>query len=499
MVSKSEMALLRRELAKVTTEYRDLQRSVDRLEAAFSKKVEILEAEIDWLRLEIAERDRRLARYENPNAPSSTDSLYNEERAAFRKRMEKEDGRGTGGGPEPEGGAAGDRPSREPPEGHAGKSHWNRAERTVTLRVNRCGICGRGHLSQLPPVIKLVHDFPDENTMRMECVAYVIERASCKRCGRISAVRAPTIPGTSLGSRALGFVEYYSRRGTDETIAYFFKALYGFDMSPNTVWNARRALKNLLKGAYGEIPDHIAEALFVQFDESVFKMNGRRGYVWLVTAGDAMYLVAAPSRAAAVLDLHFGRLLGIPVVSDGYAVYDIFPVRQRCWAHILRKAEKYAVRNGGNDLSCYRRLLSLYRRIRDMESAGCAECLDLERAVLQIAVTYGEGHKFRETLEGAAPFLFTFLRYPGMPPHNNATELEIRDAVVLHRNMRHQLSEPEGREVFSVLVSVARTCHKRGIFPRVAVEELARNSAWSIFKPPEQKRKEPAILAVAAC
>ena len=77
MVSKSEMALLRRELTKVTAEYRDLQRSVARLEAAFSKKVEILEAEIDWLRLEIAERDRRLARYENPNAPSSTDSLYN--------------------------------------------------------------------------------------------------------------------------------------------------------------------------------------------------------------------------------------------------------------------------------------------------------------------------------------------------------------------------------------------------------------------------------------
>ena len=85
--------------------------------------------------------------------------------------------------------------------------------------------------------------------------------------------------------------------------------------------------------------------------------------------------------------------------------------------------------------------------------------------MLQIAVSYGEGHKFRGTLEGAAPHLFTFLRYPGMPPHNNAAELEIRDSVVLHRNVRHQLSEPEGRAVFSVLVSVARTCYRRGIFP----------------------------------
>ena len=47
------------------------------LEAAFAKGKEMFEAEIDRLRLEVAERDRGLARYENPNSPSSTNSLYN--------------------------------------------------------------------------------------------------------------------------------------------------------------------------------------------------------------------------------------------------------------------------------------------------------------------------------------------------------------------------------------------------------------------------------------
>ena len=51
-----------------------------------------------------------------------------------------------------------------------------------------------------------------------------------------------------------------------------------------------------------------------------------------------------------------------------------------------------------------------------------------------------------------------------MPPHNNAAELEIRDAVVLHRNVRHQLSKPEGREVFSVLISVAPPATSRESF-----------------------------------
>ena len=94
---------------------------VARLEAAFAKKVEILETEIDRLRLENAGLNRRLARYENPHTPSSTDSLYNEERAAFRKRMEKEERAGPDGGPEPEDGDSppGGRPrgTRERPTG----------------------------------------------------------------------------------------------------------------------------------------------------------------------------------------------------------------------------------------------------------------------------------------------------------------------------------------------------------------------------------------------
>ncbi len=84
-----------------------------------------------------------------------------------------------------------------------------------------------------------------------------------------------------------------------------------------------------------------------------------------------------------------------------------------------------------------------------------------------------------------------------MPPHNNAAELEICDAVVLHRNVRHQISEPGGREVFSVLIAVARTCHKQGIFPRIAVEELIMDPDWSIFRIPEQVQKEITVKAVA--
>ncbi|MCE2499111.1 MAG: hypothetical protein J4F28_09070, partial [Nitrosopumilaceae archaeon] len=66
--------------------------------------------------------------------------------------------------------------------------------------------------------------------------------------------------------------------------------------------------------------------------------------------------------------------------------------------------------------------------------------------------------------------------------------------------VRHQLSEPGGREVFSVMVSVARTCQKMGMFPRAAVESAVRDPDWRIFKPPDcpESVERPAQAATAA-
>ena len=115
--------------------------------------------------------------YENSSAPFSTDSLYNSERAAFRKKME--DGDMQEDGPESN---DEDRTRKGPPAGHAGASHGNKAERTITLHMRKCETCGKRHLSGLPPKIKMVYDFAADGTMRIECVVYVIEKIACRMC-----------------------------------------------------------------------------------------------------------------------------------------------------------------------------------------------------------------------------------------------------------------------------------------------------------------------------
>ena len=426
---RSDMQILREEIRRITTEFDEFKDKSAKSEKAMTEKIRQLTLENDAFKLQIAENNRRFAMHDSEHSPSSTNSTYNAERDKFRKsRAKKEQAESAYDGTDTEDVSE----RRGPPKGHTGVSHNNKAERTVVQNVYRCSTCGGRSLQQISPKIKMVYDFADNDSMQVECVAYVIEKAVCNRCNAVSTGIEPTINGTSLGPKALGFIlEYYAKRSTDETIAYYFDVLYGFGISPNTIWNARKALRDLLEGQYKSIIDTISQAPYIQMDESWIKINGKKGYVWLVTVRDATYIVVNPSRSAVVLDLHFSRLYDIPVVVDGYAAYNRFTIRQRCWVHLLREAEKLAIRRGGNDLCQYDRLLNMYNSIKNMDMADAAQCRDLEKHVLEIAMSYGETHKFRTTIEGAAPYLFTFLRYPGMPPHNNDAERDIRDTSVL--------------------------------------------------------------------
>jgi hypothetical protein len=64
--------------------------------------------------------------------------------------------------------------------------------------------------------------------------------------------------------------------------------------------------------------------------------------------------------------------------------------------------------------------------------------------------------------------------------------------------MRRQPSTAEGRAVFSVPVSVVRTCRKLDTFPRTAVECLVRDPDWGLFKPPPAQEHQKVVAPVAA-
>ena len=130
----------------------------------------------------------------------------------------------------------------------------------------------------------------------------------------------------------------------------------------------------------------------------------------------------------------------------------LFHTRQRCWAHILRDAESVCISNPKilhyRDL--YRDLKSTYHRAKNVAAAAAASggadmdvCNKMADEVRIIAAKYGE-LKFATKLHISADNLFTFMRYPGMPPTNNGSERDIRDWVVPIREVSHKFMSEKG-------------------------------------------------------
>ena len=436
-------------------------------------------------------------RYEHQNLSGKTEYTRKRSRVSEDMTQEAED-------------AAGSSKKTGPPAGHKGCSHSNKPVRKVWHVFARCANCGGRHIKRGRCRCRLVNDF-DGSHINIQTVAHMGWEYACADCGHVTGPDFPAIPGTSFGKKALGYIVYFGgKKNTDADIANYFGDLFHFETAETTIWNARRAAAGMLEQTMRYIMEELKRATFLGIDETRYTVNGKIGYVWVVRTDRAAFVLHMGSRSGLVLSTYFSGLADKPVVVDGYAVYPgFFKTIQRCWAHILRDAEAAYVSVGRNGPkreyyhTLYRRLLKVFhdaKRIAD-DAAGSGgadvgTCLDLERRVLEIATAYA-GHGFRTTLTNAAPNLFTFLRYPGMPPTNNDTERDIRDAVVLQRKFRHKFVNPEGMHVFSVIQSFNRTCRKLGLVPWMCVEKIAENPDYNIFEAGPAMARAPAPPADA--
>ena len=136
----------------------------------------------------------------------------------------------------------------------------------------------------------------------------------------------------------------------------------------------------------------------------------------------------------------------------------------------------------------YHKLLKIFHDAKRVAAktaaAGGAKrqaCAEFEERVMCVVAAYGS-HGFATTLRGAAPNLFTFLMHPGMPPTNNDTERDIRDAVVVQRKIRRRFVNARGRHVFSVIQSFNSTCRKLGLVPWRCMERIIDDPEYDILE-----------------
>lgn len=416
----------------------------------------------------IHDLERKLTFFENPHTPPSQPTLKPNNRDASEPEPKK---RG------------------KPPGSHGATRTRPPIDRTVDVEAPNCPNCGGTPGSpvgvDVHPVTERMGPAPVTTTQ------YNLATYQC-RCGHLFTATAPDVPQEGVwGPLMLTHFSLLSflLRGRLRRCVAFLLDQDGIRISPKGYWDALQRVSRACKPGYANIRESLRGAVFVYVDETMFKVNGKRWWLW--TFRDPLghvLVVIRPGRGNGVVR----EILGDdppPLVVDGHKAYEFASILQRCWQHLLREGDE--VREAGPvGVAFAQALYDVFRRLKATLSGKMdasqrearKEAFDRELEALvkkyedvpgiQKAVTY---------LRNGFGSWTTCLRYPAtdacpaMEPTNNLSEQAIREHAVL-RKLIGSFHSPEGAQNYQYVASLFATWRFQVKNPaHELVEVLRRN------------------------
>jgi len=247
-----------------------------------------------------------------------------------------------------------------------------------------------------------------------------------------------------------------------------------------------------LADAYEELAAAIPAQEQLGSDETCIKHNGKRHWIWCITAASFSLFHIAASRSREVLEKLVGRQF------KGYLNFDYFSANrsfawnfsvkaQYCWAHLIRDIrflEKHPHRQtrlwAGQLLERARRLFSAWHRRGKMKAEGFRRSMlihqdrflelvrrppptkEAENLAARFAVVeyYDEECSATRQYDLSQDY-FRFIFAEGVEPTNNHSEQQIRHSVIDRRITQGTRSEA-GQRYHERMWSAIATCRKQG-------------------------------------
>jgi transposase len=226
----------------------------------------------------------------------------------------------------------------------------------------------------------------------------------------------------------------------------------------------------------------------VHADETGWREAGTNRYLWTFSTPTHRYYTSG-SREKAMVDTVLGPDFHGVLVSDFYAAYDHYDgVQQKCWVHLLRDIHTLTRQHPADEP-----LAAWAADVRAVYDDALAEAADL---TVCGALT-DERRAARQALEArlwavCEPFaadetalqavlcrrvdryrhaLFSFVRDPEVPSHNNAAERSVRHEVV-GRKISGGTRSKAGTRVRTTLATLFGTWRLQGLDPYQACLDL---------------------------
>ena len=402
------------------------------------KDLERALAIIEELKKQVDELTNRLNQYENSNTPSS--------QQRFKPKTEQDPNKPRFPGA---------------PLNHKGAGiRLPRADRVEEHKIDDASLKIIGKYS------RTIIDFAEKPLEVVEHVIYQYENSD-------GVLVEPEIdlPNGIYGKNLQAFVSELKAIGgiSYEKIADILKTLRpDLSICPATILSIIDNISQKLENPRTNVQKEIRNSSYNNADETGMRQDGQNGYVWVFCNPKHVLYEYDPSRARAVAERVLGKDYDGWIVSDGYAAYEIFK-QQRCWSHILRKADDLAEEFPESNLQA-EHLHEIYNLAANSKTdspekrQAVIEKLSGQSElghIIQVLKTTQGCKKFSGTLERAAPHLFIGVEHPEIPLHNNYAERTIRP-IVIHRKMMGCIRNKKGQRFINNTLSMIQTWKIQG-------------------------------------
>ncbi len=357
-------------------------------------------------------------------------------------------------------------------KGHKGVSDNIKTDKTRHHKKEKCDGCGSKHVDNKRSRQKRTIDIQ----IIILHILHIGYFYNCRDCGASGDTfdSIPDILHNTMLCPILGVIATIMRKNgcSIRTITSTLQCLDPC-ISKKMVTGAIDTIADKLDKYVKKIERMNLKSKVIYMDETSMSLAAKLGWVWVLVGDYGTQFIISPERTKDFLEKTFKKYILIPLVSDGYVVYKLFNVRQRCWAHILRNAK---------DTMCDVHTVLMYKRLQKLLEIAKALQVDnpnhvdiylkyrvddLVQKTLSLAAEYKKldnesCRKFGVHLANAADDLYTFVLYYGMEYTNNRAERAIRSMVLFRKVTQRIVSEESKRRVGNIFTCVT-TWEQQGL------------------------------------
>ena len=273
-------------------------------------------------------------------------------------------------------------------------------------------------------------------------------------------------------------------------IRQFLIDWFGFELSVGTICNCIREAGIACYPVVDELVEQLQNEKIANMDETPWYQKGVFLWLWVAVGGNIVVYFVGSRKKEMLLNLITEAFFGW-LATDGYHAYRGYPKRQRCLAHLIRKAVALTgaidknVRKMGDWF--LREMRGLIKAVAEGEDGGKKRGPILAR--LKRACNLGSKSDHAKLKSLANEILndwdavVAFVKNPELPATNNEAERVLRPAVI-YRRICFGARSDEGSRSFAAFLSVVESCKRRGINPWDYIAEVIACGRKGIAPPP---------------